>query len=79
MVSSAIPATYRPVELDDIPYFDGSLPDTIPVSLTLEKGCDRLVVILFKMRDYVRKPQRMRFLYIMRCRQHPQIISLIDH
>lgn len=79
MASSAIPATYRPLELDDIPYFDGGLLDAIPVSRTLEKGCDRLVVILSKMRDYVRKPQRMRFLYIMRCRQHPQIISLIDH
>ena len=79
MASSAIPAACRPVELNDIPYFDGGLSDAIPVSRALEKGCDRLVVILSKMRDYVRKPQGMRFLYTMRCRQYPQIISLIDH
>ena len=79
MASSAIPAACRPVELNEIPYFDGGLSDAIPVSRALEKGCDRLVVILSKMRDYVRKPQGMRFLYTMRCRQYPQIISLIDH
>lgn len=79
MASSAIPAACRPVELNDIPYFDGGLSDAIPVSRALEKGCDHLVVILSKMRDYVRKPQGMRFLYTMRCHQYPQIISLIDH
>ena len=66
MASTAIPAACRPVELNNIPYFDGGLSDAIPVSRALEKGCDRLVVILSKMRDYVRK-------------QYPQIISLIDH
>lgn len=79
MASSAIPAACRPVELNDIPYFDGGLSDAIPVSRALEKGCDRLVVILSKMRDYVRKPQGMRLFYTMRCHRYPQIISLIDH
>lgn len=79
MASSAIPAACRPVELNEIPYFDGGLSDAIPVSRALEKGCDRLVVILSKMRDYVRKPQGMRFLYTLRCHRYPQIISLIDH
>lgn len=79
MASSAIPAACRPVELNDIPYFDGGLSDAIPVSQALEKGCDRLVVILSKTRDYIRKPQGMRFLYTMRCHPYPQIISLIDH
>lgn len=79
MASSAIPAACRPVELNDIPYFDGGLSDAIPVSRALEKGCDRLVVILSKMRDYVRKPQGMRLFYTMRCHRYPKIISLIDH
>ena len=78
MASSAIPAACRPVELNEIPYFDGGLSDAIPVSRALEKGCDRLVVILSKMRKYVRKPQGMRFLYTLRCHRYPQIISLIN-
>ena len=79
IASRDIPAACCPVELNGIGYFDGGLSDAIPVSRALAKGCDRLVVILSKMRDYVRKPQGMRFLYTMRCRRYPQIISLIDH
>lgn len=78
MASSAIPAVCRPVELNGVPYFDGGISDAIPVSRALEKGCDRLVVILSKPRDYVRKPQGMRFLYALRCRRYSNIVSQID-
>lgn len=37
MASSTIPAACRPVELNNIPYFDGGLSDAIPVSRALEK------------------------------------------
>ncbi|HIZ74538.1 MAG TPA: patatin family protein, partial [Candidatus Mediterraneibacter stercoravium] len=39
---------------------------------------DRIVVILSKQRDYVRKPQGMRFLYSTLCRKYPKIIEDID-
>ncbi len=78
MASSAIPAACRPVEIDGIPYYDGGIADAIPVRHALEKGCDRLVVILSKRRDYVRKPQGMRFLYSTICRKYPKIIEAID-
>ena len=63
MASSAIPVACHPVELNGVPYFDGGLTDAIPVRRALEQGCDKLVVILSKNRDYVRKPQGMRRLY----------------
>ena len=37
-----------------------------------------LVVILSKQRDYIRKPQGMRFLYSSLCRKYPKIIEAID-
>ena len=78
MASSAIPAACRPVEINGIPYYDGGISDAIPVRRALDKGCDRLVVILSKQRDYVRKPQGMRFLYSSLCRKYPKIIEAID-
>ena len=48
------------------------------IPAALEQGCDRLVVILSKRRDYVRKPQGMRFLYSRLCRKYPKIIEAID-
>lgn len=78
MASSAIPAACRPVSINGIPYYDGGIADAIPVRHALEEGCDRLVVILSKQRDYVRKPQGMRFLYSRICRKYPKVIEDID-
>ena len=78
MASSSIPAACRPVEINGVPYYDGGISDAIPVRRALEKGCDRIVVILSKQRDYVRKPQGMRFLYSTLCRKYPKIIEDID-
>ena len=78
MASSAIPAACRPVEINGIPYYDGGIADAIPVRHALEEGCDSLVVILSKQRDYVRKPQGMKFLYSRLCRKYPKIIEDID-
>lgn len=79
MASSAIPAVCRPVLLQGIPYYDGGLSDAIPVKRALSQGCDRLVVILSKNRDYRRKPQKFRFLYSRFCRKYPKVVQAIDH
>lgn len=78
MASSAIPVVCHPVELNGVPYFDGGLTDAIPVRRALEQGCDKLVVILSKNRDYVRRPQGMRGLYRRVCRKYPNIVDAIE-
>lgn len=78
MASSAIPAVCRPVCLHGVPYYDGGLSDAIPVRRALEQGCNRLVVILSKNRGYLRKPQKLRFLYSRICHQYPQVVEAID-
>lgn len=78
MASSAIPVVCHPVELNGTPYFDGGLTDAIPVRHALEQGCKKLVVILSKNREYVRKPQSMRPLYHRACRAYPNIVEAID-
>ena len=79
MASSSIPVVCHPVELNGVPYFDGGLSDAIPVRRALERGCDRLVVILSKNRDYVKKPQGMRPLYRWACRKYPKVVNAIEH
>lgn len=78
MASSAIPVVCHPVELDGVPYFDGGLTDAIPVRRALEQGCGKLVVILSKNRDYVRKPQGLRALYRLACRKYPNVVDAIQ-
>ena len=78
MASSAIPVACHPVELNGTPYFDGGLTDAIPVRRAMERGCEKLVVLLTKNRDYVRRPQGMRGLYRRVCRRYPRIVEAID-
>ncbi len=78
MASSAIPVVSHPVALKDGLYYDGGISDAIPVRRALDQGCAKLVVILSKNRDYVRKPQGLRALYRFSCRKYPNIVKDID-
>lgn len=44
----SVPMLCSPVVLDGKHYLDGSIADSIPIEHALEKGCDRLVIILTK-------------------------------
>lgn len=44
----SVPMLCSPVALDGRHYLDGSIADSIPIEHALEKGCDRLVIILTK-------------------------------
>lgn len=77
MASSAIPVVSRPVELNGHRYFDGGLSDAIPVVKALEEGCDRLVVLSTKPRDYVKEPQKFSLLYKTVCAKYPNTVRII--
>lgn len=56
--SSALPIVNKPYEVGGRPCFDGGLSDPIPVKHALDAGCDKVVVILTRPRDYYRDPAR---------------------
>ena len=45
----------------------------------MDDGCDKLVVILTKPHDFVKEPERDRFIYKRLCRKYPKIIEALDH
>ena len=46
--SCALPLVGKPVKTEDTWYMDGSMTDPIPVQHTLDKGCERIVLISTK-------------------------------
>ena len=78
MASCAIPAISRPVRIGDARYYDGGVSDSIPVDRALADGCDRLVIILSKNRDFIKQPERHRLFYRTMCRRYPNIIRDLD-
>ena len=78
MASSAIPAACRPVEIGGRRYFDGGISDSIPVERALAQGCDKLVVVLSKTRDYYKRPEGHKALYHLLCHKYPKAVEDLD-
>lgn len=69
--SCALPLMFPVFHIDGQPYLDGGVADGIPFERALEQGCDRVVVVLTKPRDYVRKPDSLLWLVERKYRQWP--------
>ena len=53
--SCCIPGINKPIEVDGIPYFDGALSDTVPIKKAFSEGCDKVILVLTKPVDTIRK------------------------
>lgn len=77
--SAALPMFTPPVEFEGRKYFDGGVADSIPVQHALDDGCDRLLIVRTRPRDYVKKPERMRAAYTRVLKDYPNMIAALDN
>ena len=71
----AIPLMFPVIEVDGQPYLDGGCADPIPWKRAFEVGCDRVVVILTRERDY-RKESDSSFRMVKNTfRKHPEFVE----
>lgn len=56
--SSCVPGVNHPYAWKDGLYYDGGLSDPIPYKRCLDAGCDKIVVVLTRPRDYFRDPAK---------------------
>jgi predicted patatin/cPLA2 family phospholipase len=56
--SAALPVVGKPYVVDGIPYFDGGLNDPVPIEKAFADGCDKVIVILTRPKDFVRSPKK---------------------
>lgn len=56
MASSCVPGVDKPVEINNIAYFDGGLSDPIPIQKAFDEACERVVLILTKPLEPLQAP-----------------------
>ena len=56
--SSDLPFFCQPYDVEGTPYYDGGISDPIPVEKAFEEGCDKVVVLLTRPKDYIRDPKK---------------------
>lgn len=55
VASCALPVLFQPVKIGKRYYLDGGVADSVPYGRAFEKGCDKVIVVLTRTRDYVKK------------------------
>ncbi len=77
MATCAVPILNKPVTIEGREYFDGGTTDPIPVLKALEDGCEKLVVVLSRMRGFVKPPERMQSLSKKLLVKYPNIAQAL--
>ena len=55
--SCALPLLFPPIEIGGELYMDGGIADSIPYKQAIKAGCDKLIVILTRPRDYIKRDE----------------------
>ena len=50
----ALPMLFPPIIINNVPYMDGGLSDSIPYLKAIEDGCDRIIVVLTRQAGYTK-------------------------
>lgn len=76
--SASLPMFSPPIEIGGRKYFDGGAADSIPVQRALDDGCDRLLIVRTRPRDFQKGPEKLRHLYTRVLREYPKMIETLD-
>lgn len=76
--SCAMPLLFPIYTLNGQPYLDGGIADGIPWKRALEQGCDRVLVVLSRPRDYVRKPDAALNLMKRVYKDYPNFLKTLE-
>jgi predicted patatin/cPLA2 family phospholipase len=79
MCSACLPAVTKPVHFRGRYYFDGGVADSIPCDRAFEKGCDKIVVITSKPRDFVKEPESFKAAYTRVLKDWPETVKAVDN
>ena len=76
--SSSIPIFSPIVEYKGGHYLDGGTSDPIPVRKAIEDGCEQVIVVLTRDRNYIKSPESFRLVYKRVFRKYPEMVRLLD-
>lgn len=74
----AMPLMFPIYEIDGKPCLDGGVADSIPWQRALDQGCDRVLVVLTRTRDYVRKQDKAMPLIRRRYKEYPEFVRAME-
>ncbi|MBO6138322.1 MAG: patatin family protein [Lachnospiraceae bacterium] len=77
--SSCVPAVNKPYPFENRLYYDGGLSDPIPVKKALSDGCDKLVIVLTRPKNYYRSPSKDRKVALLLKKKFPKAAAALQN
>ena len=74
----AMPLLFPIYRIGGQPYLDGGAADSIPWQRALDQGCERVVVVLTRPREYRRKPDQMIRLIRKQYQEYPKFVETME-
>ena len=78
IASCSLPVLFPPVKLGKQYYLDGGLADPVPYKKAREEGCDKIIVILTRKRDYIKERERGTALVNYIYQKYPKVVELMN-
>lgn len=75
--SCAMPLLFPVYKINGAPYLDGGIGDAVPFRQALDRGCDKLIVVLTRERSYYRRPEKLEGLICRRYEKYPVFCEAI--
>ncbi len=79
IASCSLPVLFQPVKLGNDYYMDGGIADSIPYRQAIKEGCDKIIVILTREREYEKGAEKSQKLINHLCRKYPKIVERMNH
>ena len=77
--SGCVPVVNKPYLINEIPYYDGGASDPIPIDRCLAAGCDKIVLILTRPKDFRRSPKKDRLAVKLLKHKYPKMSETMKH
>ncbi len=71
----AMPLMFPIFHINGQPYLDGGAADAIPYQRAFDMGCDRVMVVLTRPRDYEKKPEKLQKLIEKKYKEYPNFCA----
>lgn len=75
----ALPLMFPIYHINGTPYLDGGIADSIPYERAIAQGCDRVVVVLTKPRDYIRKTEALMPVIWKKYKEYPNFCQTMEN
>ncbi|MBO5930139.1 MAG: patatin family protein [Clostridia bacterium] len=78
VASCALPGLFPPILLNKALYMDGGIADPIPVLQAIKDGCDRVIVVLTREREYVKTKESGLGIASFLFRKYPAFVETLS-